>query len=363
VLSVSGLHTHWLQAIGAFRLSAGLSSVDRGLLCALAVVLAYAGLASPQAARMALVLSVGASVALGLVARPPGLPRVESPLVSSMASFALPIAVGVVAGTLFGWADFWVASRFFSQDNLGQYYLASQGMAILLQLSMVINTVGGPLAIGLVAERRTERLAELFSRGLPQLSLLASSGLGILIAALAVSLPRLLSSAYEGAVPPLVIMTAACAAAPAYFLSLAVFNACGHPRIITRATILLGVANLLLALALVPRWGASGGALAKAGSLCLGSLFAVSSASRLLRAPGSAAMLLAVLPAPLAAVSLFAFPRPIGEAAAVVSTVVAAWLAVRFGRVVVAEDLLWFERAGLPAWLRSMLAIPLRGAS
>ncbi len=363
MLSVSGLHTHWLQAIGAFRLSAVLSSVDRGLLCALAIALALIGVVSPQAARTALVVSVAASVAVGLAARPPGLPRVERPRMASMTSFSVPIAVGVVAGTLFGWADFWVASRFLSHEDLGQYYLASQGMAILLQLAMVINTVGGPLAIGLLAEGRTERLTHLFSRGLPQLCLLASSGLGLLMAALAIVLPRLLSNAYEGAVTPLVIMTAACAAAPAYFLSLAVFNAFGHPQLITRATVLLGVANLLLALALVPLWGASGAALAKGGSLCLGSLFAVFSASRLLRTPGSIGMLLAVLPAPLAAMALFALPRLIGEVTAVTATIAAAWLAVRFGRVLVAEDLLWFERAGLPAWLRSMLAIPLRGVS
>jgi O-antigen/teichoic acid export membrane protein len=363
MLSVSGLHTHWLQAVGALRLSAGLSSLDRGLLATLAIAMAFAGVASAQAARWALVASVAASLAVGLAVRPPGLPRTERARIVSMTSFSIPIAVGVFAGTLFGWADFWVASRILSSQELGRYYLASQGMAILLQLAMVINTVGGPLAIGLVAEGQTERLSHVFSRGLAQLCLLASCGLGLSMAVLALALPRLLSPAYEGTLAPLVLMSAACATAPAYFLSLAVFNACGRPRLITLATLILGVGNLLLGLAFVPRWGASGAALAKGGSLCLGSVLAALLASRLLRTPGSTRMLFAVAPAPLAAMALFLSPPPFEEAAAVTATVAATWLAVRFGRVLVVEDLRWFERAGLPGWLRSVLAIPLGGAS
>lgn len=99
------------------------------------------------------------------------------------------------------------------------------------------------------------------------------------------------------------------------------------------------------------------------GVVAVGASFAVWAASRLLETPASFRALLALAPAPVAAAAIFALPPPAGAVAAATAMAVTSYLALRFGRILVAEDLLRFERVGIPGWLRSVLAIPIGGAS
>jgi O-antigen/teichoic acid export membrane protein len=362
-LAASGLLLHRLHAVGAFRLAALLPGLDRVLLIVMLLGLAASGIHQASAAGMALVLaSFGASaVALGFSS--PGRPRIDRDGLASMARFSAPLALAVIGGPLFLWADFWVASRFLSPAELGCYYLAVQAAGWILNLAILINVVGGPLAVGLLASGQKERLRLLCSRGAPQLCFAASGSLAVGASLAPLLLPYLFPTSYGRALAPILVLAAACAWSPLYFAAIAVLNAYRRPRLITSATLLLGGSNLILSLALVPALGVIGAALAKGVALILTATVALLAACRVSGAEILGSLGFALGPAPLAAGLVLALPEALGPTVAGSATVLAIAVGLRYGRILVADDLSRFETVGFPRWLRSMLALTLRVAA
>jgi O-antigen/teichoic acid export membrane protein len=362
-LAVSGLLLHRLHAIGAFRLAALLPGIDRVLLIAMLTGLGALGMGKASAAAAAIVTASLIVSMIALICSSPGLPRTNLACLGEVARFSAPIALAVLAGPLFLWADFWVASRFLSPVPLGCYYLAVQAAAWILNLAVLINVVGGPLAVGLVASGQHERLRLLCSRGALQLSFAASSGLALVASTAPLLLPRFFPEAYADALPPLVLLAAACAWSPVYFLGIAIFSAHRRPQLITAFTLLLGASNLILSLVLVPRAGATGAALGKGLALAVTATLAALAAGRLTGTRLPRSLGLALAPAPLAAALVLLLPARLGPTVAGASSLLSIAFGLRYGRILLPDDLRRLETVGFPRWLRSMLALTLRVAS
>jgi len=363
VLAITGLQVHRLQAEGRFGLAASISVLDRALIIAAALVLSLSSGITADRARLIVLGAAAASLGLGLIVRPPGPPRLEAVRLLPMARFSASIAVCVGMGTLFAWGDFGVASRWLSAKDLGCYYLASQCLTVLLQLSQVVGIVSGPLTISLIARGQVERARQLFRRGASQLSLLTSAFLGILIACTCLLLPILIPDSYAPTLEPLVLLIAAGATAPLYFFSQSIFNAYRRPDLITAATVVLAGSNLALSLVLVPSYGATGAAIAKGLSLGVGALYACGRALKLLDVAWPPGLLLALTPALVAVGAVLWHPSQFGAVAAAALSIVAAAAALRYGKLLQPDDIGRLQSVGFPNWTRSMLQMALRVTS
>ncbi len=364
VLAVMGLHTHRLQAERRFGLATGLGILDRGFVVIAATALVFSATMTASQARLIVLAAAASSLMIGLLIRPPGLPRVaDVTQLGPMARFSGSIVIGVWAGTLFAWGDFALATHWLSAAELGCYYLAVQGLSVLLQLSQVVGVVSGPLAISLVASDQMERARQLFGRGSAQLGLFASTLLAVLIACTTFLFPFAVPDAYAATLEPLVVLIAASATAPLYFLSLSVFNAYRRPDLITAATVVLGGGNLVLSLLLVPWFGAIGAALAKGLSLVIGSIYACRRSFQLLEVAWPSGLLLALAPAFVAAVLALLYPGHYGGLAAATFSCLAAAAALRYGNLLEPDDVVRLQTVGFPTWTRSMLQAALRFAS
>jgi O-antigen/teichoic acid export membrane protein len=363
VLAITGLQVHRLQAEGRFGLATSIAILDRALIIVAALVLGFASGITADRARLIVLGAAAASLGLGLFARPPGLPRLEPARLLPMARFSASIALGVWMGTLFAWGDIAMASRWLSARDLGCYYLASQALAVLLQLSQVVGVVVGPLTISLIVGGQWERARQFFRRGSAQLCWLASVMLGLLIASTSILLPILIPNSYAATLEPLVFLIAAGATAPLYFFSLSIFNAYRRPDLITAATVVLGGSNLLLGLLFIPWYGATGAALAKGLSLGIGALYACRRSLQLLDVAWPPGLLLALTPALVAVGAVLWHPSQSGAIAAAALSIVAAAAALRYGRLFQPDDIGRLQSVGFPNWTRSMLQMALRVTS
>jgi O-antigen/teichoic acid export membrane protein len=130
-----------------------------------------------------------------------------------------------------------------------------------------------------------------------------------------------------------------------------------------RATLILGGANLALSLLLVPPFGAVGAAMAKGAALILAAGLTTRTAVRLLDIYVNRSLFYALMPATLAAAIVLFLPPDIGPLAGGVVSILMITFALRYGRVLVKDDLRRLETVGFPRWFRSMLAVTLRVAS
>jgi O-antigen/teichoic acid export membrane protein len=232
------------------------------------------------------------------------------------------------------------------------FYALAFGMAaqvgrIPYQLSVVLF----PSFPALVGAGRAADLAGLHATAMRYLVLLGAP-LAVGLAVTAPAVVRLLyGAAYAGAAPALAVLALGGLVSCAAGASPAVLHATRQQDRLLRQAVLAAVANLALALALVPLLGALGAALASVTAQGLGSGLAIRAAAQVAGARVPAGALVRITLAALAmggaaALPAFTLDGVAAPAAAVLLGAVAYPLALRALRALTAEDL---DRVGVLA--------------
>jgi O-antigen/teichoic acid export membrane protein len=240
--------------------------LDKAVVLLCLVVLPAAWIATPMRvlacyAASSLAVAAWAVSAVGL--RP--LQSAFPPLAAyrQMALFSVPLLLSSWAG-LFGtnWFDLVILKWYVPISAIGVYSLAAQLAGVVQQVTVIFSTLLLPSLSVMVAERQDARLRMFLERLLPYWLLGTSILFSMVLLAGRVAVPLIFGEPFSGAAPVLALLMVATSA-------LALFNACapliaavGSTWVLTGICFTSAIANVLLDLILIPRFGLAGSAVA-----------------------------------------------------------------------------------------------------
>ncbi len=277
--------------------------------------------------------------------------------VVAMWRFCLPLIFGTWVGLLgTQWIDYVMIRRYLPLAELGLYSLSYQVAGVVQQVTIIMSTLLLPLFSVMIAEGGEDRLRRIVNRGIPYWLLSFSGFLGLLLAAADWVIRIFFGSAFAGAVPSLAVLMLATIAL-ATFNSLApLLTAAGATWTITAVVGVSAGVNVGMNLALIPRFGIIGAAVATALAYAV-------SAGMILIAVGSRFGLpvarYALFVVPVAAVYLCRVTvQGVGfYPAAAVALGLAIWGVVRAFRLFDYSDLALLDSVTLPKWVRGVLRL------
>lgn len=241
-------------------------------------------------------------------------PRVDA---RRVLGFSLPLTLAAVSLYLVKWTDVLVLGAFVRPAAVGWYQAAYQTSVLLAIVLQSANAVFPSLAADLYHDGRRERLARFFEATTKWVASLTVLGT-LFVALYARDLLALFGTATPAAVTALLVLAvgqaaAACAGPVGFLLMMS-----GHERLQTANALATAAANVALNLALVPRYGVVGAAVATGLSLAAMNVARLVEARYLLgmvpysRAYWRGAVAVAAGGAPLVAVRLSALdPGPV----------------------------------------------------
>ena len=199
-------------------------------------------------------------------------PRIRLAPVRRMAAYSWPLLPAGLCAFVVNWVDLTVIRHFGQDWQVGVYAAAYQPVVVLIALHVAALGVVTPLLVSLVVAQRNRTLAWYMGEGLVHLGWVL--GLGALALAVASEfIPLVLGAGYRQAVMPCQVLMAGVA----FFVFTGFQSSLAKALDRTRAVFLVGllaaVLNVLFDLALVPRYGILGAAVATSAAFILSGLF------------------------------------------------------------------------------------------
>lgn len=182
-----------------------------------------------------------------------------------MVLFSAPLLLSSWAG-LFGtnWFDLVILKWYVPMPDIGMYSLATQLAGVVQQITVIFSTLLLPPLSVMVAEGQDARIRMFLERLLPYWLLGTSMLFSLILIGARAGLPLVFGESFSGAAPVLALLMVATS-------GLGLFNACaplvtayGATWVLTGISFLFALANIVLDLILIPRFGIAGSALATA---------------------------------------------------------------------------------------------------
>lgn len=181
----------------------------------------------------------------------------------AMVLFSIPLLLSSWAGLLgTNWLDLVILKRYVPLSDIGMYSLATQLAGVVQQITVIFSTLLLPHLSVMVAAGQEDRIRRFVERLLPYWLLGTSVLFCVILLGARAGLVLVFGRAFSGAAPVLAVLMLATSA-------LALFNACaplvtayGSTWTLTGICLLSAVTNLVLDLALIPRFGVVGSAAA-----------------------------------------------------------------------------------------------------
>ncbi len=278
--------------------------------------------------------------------------------VGRMASYSWPVILTGLSALVVNWIDLAVIKQFRSAEEVGWYAVSYQAVTVLITLQVAFVNGFLPLIVSLAVERRSGTLILYLDELLPQAAWLIGGGC-LLLAACAEAIPLALGGPYRPSVVPCQVLMAGVGFCALGALQAVLLKATDRVRATFLVTAVLAALNVLLDLALVPRFGNRGAAAATTIAFALSGLlyFPIVNAISELRGEAPRRRYGALFGLLLPLVMAGALPRLERPWArlALLAALLAAWLASARGLGVFKRETLdrardirmpgWFERA------------------
>lgn len=123
-----------------------------------------------------------------------------------MLRFSRPMTAACASQYTIRWVDLVVLAVLAGPVATGLYAIAYRGYTVLTELTKASSTVFTPLFVSLQAGGRGDVVDRFLRRGVPQLTLMASFGLGIAVVFVAPLVPVVFGDAFRGAAEPLTVL-------------------------------------------------------------------------------------------------------------------------------------------------------------
>jgi O-antigen/teichoic acid export membrane protein len=190
-----------------------------------------------------------------------------------MALFCAPLMLTSWAG-FFGtsWFDLAILKHFVPLSGIGLYSLATQLSGVVQQITVIFATLLLPQLSVMVTQGQNQRIMTLLERLLPYWLLATSVLFGLVVLGARIGIPLVFGPSFTAAAPVLALLMVASSA-------LALYNAC-TPLVTAYGSTwtLAGVAfvstgtNVALDLALIPKYGIAGSAVATIAAYSMGTI-------------------------------------------------------------------------------------------
>ena len=295
------------------------------------------------------VVALGSFAVLGL--RPITPVRVHRDAYRTMFRYAFPLTLSTWAG-LFGtgWFDLAIINKYLPISSVGLYFFAMAVAGVIQQITVVFSSLLLPQLSVMAAKNERHHLEEFVDRFLPYWFLATSVLFCIVVFTMQPLIPLVFKPDYLAAVPVLVLLVLATCALVVTNVCSPLLAAFGSTWAITTVCLVSGSVNVVLDLALIPRFGLMGSAAATLVAYTTSAVMALAFVRR--SVPGRV-FALGWLAVPVAVACLCYFLLPtlgfyvFGIPA---SAAAAYWLVARF-RLFRAEDAVFLKDIRLPASL------------
>jgi len=192
--------------------------------------------------------------------------------IKRMVGYSWPLLPAGLCAFIVNWVDLTVIRHFGHDWQVGVYAAAYQPVTVLIMLHVAVLSAVAPLLVSLVLDKRREILTWYLREVLPQLAWLL--GLGALaLVVVAELIPWVLGPSYQPAVVPCQVLMAGVACFIFFGFQSALAKALDRTRAVFLIGLLTALLNVLFDLALVPRFGIRGAAVATAAAFILSGLF------------------------------------------------------------------------------------------
>lgn len=264
------------QTAGAFRaygaVSAGVRVLNLVFIALVFVLLAkratVGGIVAAQLASLGVVL---AAALIWLPWRSMRGSVVEGAAMARTARYSWPLIFWSLASFVVNWTGLVMVKRYCPQAEVGWYAVAWQAVTVLTALQVAAVSAVTPLLMSLAVEKRYDRLTAYVEDALPQIAwgiALACVALG----AAAEAIPLLLGPKYAPTVVPTQVLMAGFAFSAFASFQEALAKALDRVKATAAVMAVLAVLNVALSLALTPRMGAVGAAVAATAAFTLSAL-------------------------------------------------------------------------------------------
>jgi O-antigen/teichoic acid export membrane protein len=238
----------------------------------LTVVLLWAGW-NLGAALVAFVAALVLSVALGLapLRRVLSLPPVGVPSsisVGEVLTYSMPLLGAVLVSSVAAKADILFLGYWQAAGDVGVYSAAFQTSAIIVLVLQSFESIANPLLSESIARKDRSQLDKMY-KILLRWALTLSFPIFLVIALLPKELLALFGKNFEGGALCLVILAIGQIVNAGTGSANNILLLAGHTRLVMWNTLLVGIVQVALNLALIPRYGIVGAAVAASASLVL----------------------------------------------------------------------------------------------
>jgi O-antigen/teichoic acid export membrane protein len=198
-------------------------------------------------------------------------PKARPGLVRRMVSWSWPIIFVGLSALVVNWIDLVVIKHFRTPEELGWYAASYQAVTVLTALQVAFVNGFMPLIVSLAVERRRDTLRLYLDELVPQAAWLIGGGC-LALAACAEAIPVLLGARYAPSVVPCQVLMAGVGFCSLAALQAVLLKAVDRVRATFIVMAVLAALNIMLDVALVPRYGNVGAAVATTVAFALSGL-------------------------------------------------------------------------------------------
>jgi O-antigen/teichoic acid export membrane protein len=278
--------------------------------------------------------------------------RVSLSKVREIARYAWPVLGSFVAGYFTTWAHVVIINATLGTAEVGLYQAAYQFVFVLAEGAAALSTVLFPVMVAVDARRESSVIVDFYvPRLTPQLSLIWSVAVMVLIVACPVGVPLLWGSAYAETWPAFTWLLGGLAFQMVTLMYSVLFSARGLLRGVMAVNVVMSALNVGALSVAVPRWGLIGAAVVSAGCAAASAVMYLVIGNRAFGLSTWRALL-----GPLAVVlvlgaSLVSSGTTARLLAAAIVTVITVGTAKRL-RLFALTDVRWFEAVAMPRPVR-----------
>lgn len=254
------------QAGTAMSRYGALLFLDKAVMAALLLLLPALWVGAPLSVMTLYALSsfavaIGGAIALGRRAVLPI--SFDAERYRAMLAFSLPLAFSSWAGLLgTNWFDLIVIKWYRPVAEVGLYSLGTVLAGVVQQVAIVFSTLLLPELSVMVARGEHGRIKRLVERGLPYWALATSAVFTAVVLSAPWVVPVIFGSAFERTATVLALLMPASCALVLFSALSPLVAALGSTWVLTGICLASGLTNVVMDLALVPRYGMAGAAVA-----------------------------------------------------------------------------------------------------
>jgi len=216
------------------------------------------------------IVAMGSLIALPWRKIWPARPNLRT--MARVAAYSWPLLPAGLSALVVNWIDFVVIRRVAGDAAVGVYAVAYQPVVVLIALNVALMSAVQPLLVSLVLARRRDALVWYQTDALRQVGW-ALGMLGVILSLAAELIPPVVGGRYAAAVEPCQVLMAGVAFYMFSGFQSAYAKALDKVRSVLLVGVVLAGLNTVLDLALVPRFGISGAAVATTAAYAMSGLF------------------------------------------------------------------------------------------